>query len=333
MSNDDVDRDSEAEDRPYGARPYGARPYGARPYGARPYGARPYGARPYGARRADDASGHLDPDEWSRDIAEIFCGYSAVVRLGATIVATDNEVWVSAFDVAPDFRNPGSAPAAPGASALQSLRPRDYVLEAGLAVPHAVVRGIEADPDLAHMLKLDLARGLAVRADRAFLGDAAPTLPRGVRATAGQTAPDPDVLKLARTIVRDVRARAREFRCPGWVLSPGALEQLSRLQTADGLVQGAGRSLDTFPLLRLDGADGGTLLGYPFVTSLAEADEEADAGTLYFAADWQEACIGVDPSFVIVDEPAEPVAAGATVIRGSMSLDFLLRRPDGFAWS
>lgn len=321
--------------RPYGARPYGARPYGARPYGARPYGARPYGARPYGARLVDEVSRFLDPDEWSRDIAEIFCAHSAVVRLGATIATTDNEVWVSAFEPRAEFRNPDSPPARPGTtSPSRFLRPRGHVLEAGVEVPDPIVRGMEADPDLAHMLKIDLARSLAERADRAFLGKAG--LPHGVRdEVAAPTARGSDILKLARAIVQGVCASAVEFRCPGWVLSPGALERLSTLQTMTGVDAGSeGRTLDTFGLLRLDGADGGTLLGYPFVTSLAASTKDkGEPGALYFAADWQEACIGVDSSFVIVDAPAKPVGAGTTVIRASMALDFRLRRKNGFAWA
>jgi hypothetical protein len=36
---------------------------------------------------------------------------------------------------------------------------------------------------------------------------------------------------------------------------------------------------------------------------------------------------------VIVDTPAAQEVSGATVIRASMTLDFILRREDGFAWA
>ena len=93
--------------RPYGVRPYGVRPYGVRPYGVRPYGVRPYDVRPYGVRQGEHAEGgFLDPEEWSAEIAEVFCERSAVVRLGATIIPSEGELPVGAFDADADFRVP-----------------------------------------------------------------------------------------------------------------------------------------------------------------------------------------------------------------------------------
>ena len=62
-------------------RPAGMRPAGMRPAGMRPAGMRPAGMRPY-----EDSGGYLDPDEWGSDIGDLFCEYSAVVRMGARLV-------------------------------------------------------------------------------------------------------------------------------------------------------------------------------------------------------------------------------------------------------
>jgi Phage capsid family len=328
--------------KPYGGKPYGGKPYGGKPYGGKPYGGKPYGGKPYGAKRADDDAGFLDPEEWCAEIAELFYEYSAVMRLGASVVSTDSEVWISRFDPIVRLRPAGGAPAAAGRSTTDWLRPSDNVLEAAVAVPNGVVRGIEADSEQAYTLKTDLAYALALGADQAFLSDAG--LPRSLGKKAQKVAGSADPLDTARKVLKAVRASADEFRCPGWVLSPGALERLSTLLTDTGLKKGAGaekRSLDTFAVLRLDGADGGTLLGYPFVVSLAAAgaagnkergkDWKETAGTMYFAADWEEACVGVQPFVVTVDAPAEPAVADSTLIRASMPLDFLLRRDEGFA--
>ncbi len=88
--------------------------------------------------------------------------------------------------------------------------------------------------------------------------------------------------------------------------------------------------MDTFPLLKYDEVDGGTLLGYPFVTSAAATVGNQERA--YFAADWADAWIGLEPSFVTVGaRVAPPTAAGAAqadlVITASMPLDFALRRP------
>src|SRR6187431_1258696 len=102
--------------RPFGGRaeddrPFGGRPYGGRPYGGRPFGGRPFGGRPFGGRQGEEEGRPvLDPDEWSADVAELVCQRSAVIRLGATVVADEYELRAQAIDStprAPDYVKEG----------------------------------------------------------------------------------------------------------------------------------------------------------------------------------------------------------------------------------
>jgi capsid protein len=325
--------------RPYGGRPYGGRPYGGRPYGGRPYGGRPYGGRPYGGRRSAESG--IDIDEWSADVGDIFCERSAVVRLGATLVASEDALPVGAFDAEADFRVPGGAVPAPatvvGGGPAQ-LRPGDWMLEAGIVVEPELRRALAADPELAVVLKVDLADALARRADEAFLQGAGPPGPAGIEANGLPAAAGADLLATGRQVLLTVRpvpaigpppVPAPVFGAPGWVLASNTLDALTVLQTPDGLGEAAGRSLDSYRLLQLDGVDGGQFLGYPFLLSAGAAP-----GNLYFGTDWREALVGIDPSFVSVWVSAEPPPAGdGFVVRASVALDFALRRPNAFAWA
>ena len=126
-------------------------------------------------------------------------------------------------------------------------------------------------------------------------------------------------------MVTDVRGNTHAFRNPGWIFSPDTLDALTRLRTVDGLSasEDDGRSLDSYDLLLLDGLDGGVFLGFPFLVSAAAADN------IFFAADWQEAWIGLEEYFVSVS--AEPVSGDEIVLRASMPVDFALRTAVGFA--
>ena len=114
------------------------------------------------------------------------------------------------------------------------------------------------------------------------------------------------------------------FRNPGWIFSPDTLDALTAVPLA-------GRPLDSYLLLQLDGVDEGVLLGYPFVLSAGAADA-GGANNLYFATDWQDALVGVDPCLVSVHVSTEATPPGrGFVIRASMPLDFALRRVRTFA--
>jgi hypothetical protein len=91
--------------------------------------------------------------------------------------------------------------------------------------------------------------------------------------------------------------------------------------------------LDTYPLLAYDGAGGGTLLGFPFVT--ARVAPSAGAVGVFFACDWQESLIGLDPSTVTVSVRGAP-AVNLAIVSATMPLDCNLRRIPAwlptFAW-
>ena len=195
-----------------------------------------------------------------------------------------------------------------------------------MRVPDALFRHVTANPELAHALKSDLADSLARGADAAFLdGLLSPPPPRV--APAGLK-PTGNLLEKVLFIVGEIRRkRDLDFRSPGWILGARTLDDLtlSVLKVTDDAP-----TRDTFRLLTLDGANGGRLVGLPFVTSGAVAEREP---RIYFAADWGDAWVGVGGRPVTVDTPAEPSVAGEVVIRASMTLDFALRRDDGFAWA
>src|SRR4029453_5552703 len=114
--------------KPYGTKPYGTKPYGTKPYGTKPYGTKPYGTKPYGTKpyAAEDA---LDPAVWSADVAELICERSAVIRLGASIVADDFELQIPRVDATAIYVDPNTPQSVPGQQvAGRILRPLDHQL-------------------------------------------------------------------------------------------------------------------------------------------------------------------------------------------------------------
>ncbi len=351
--------------RPAGMRPAGMRPAGMRPAGMRPAGMRPAGMRPAGMRPAGMRPGGppdeppddwLDPDEWSADLADLVCDRSALIRLGARLVCGDDEINVPVLGgAAPGYlAQPEAMPDdAPRLAAnvqkpearvsFRRLRPRDHELAVKVVLPNRIASDVVADPDLVWALKDDLARALVLAADRAFLhGRTGGPGPVGIANTAplpATRATGPDLLQLVRGMVRDVRAGiVADFRSPGWVLDPRTLGALSTLKTDDGLAgvgAGPAGTLDAgvVRLVVQDGADGGSLLGYPFVVSRAARVEDYGQTRIFFASDWSEAWIGVRSDLVAVDVSTEAnFQTDETVIRAVMHHDFAVRRPGGFVY-
>jgi len=322
--------------KPYGGKPYGGKPYGGKPYGGKPYGGKPYGGKPYGGK--SDVSDPGDWDEWSVDIGELVCERSAVIRQGATLF-TGDELELPALAAAPAYRAPGQPSQAPlpPAQPPPSLRPGAWTLEAVVAVPLTILGVITANPDVAYMLKLDLAESLAQRADATFLaGTAAGGGPPGiadlVARTPGPVAGGGQRLQRLRNLVAAIRA-TEPLRNPGWVLHPAALDAVATFFTRDVVTASTAsgrRSVDTFDIFKYDGADGGMLLGFPFLTSAGAVWRQRPAA--FFSADWEEAWIGFDPSFIRVTFPGAG-AGGAINLTVSMQLDFALRRTSAFAWA
>jgi Phage capsid family len=336
--------------RPYPTRPNGApepalRPYPTRPYPTRPYPTRPYPTRPYPTRAYDwgptdddaDALAYapdstLDPAEWTADVSELFCARSAVIRIGATVVAGVGRIPVPrVIDPAPDYLarpeatseadeepKPQKGSDKPlGRVQVRNLAPGRSELAWKVAVPDDLARELSVQPEPAWALKDDIATNLARRADREFL-QGGPGLPGLLAALAPLPAQEPDAA------VRAILAAIRGLDDPalqyaGWILSSATLDRLA--------VKAAGpRTWDSTMLLTPDGADGGMLLGYPFVVSPAAGD------AIYFSADWSELWIGVEtrPVTVAVSEHAH-FQSDETVIRAVSQHDVVVRRPELFA--
>jgi Phage capsid family len=342
--------------RPAGMRPAGMRPAGMRPAGMRPAGMRPAGMRPAGMRDDDDMPDRLDPDEWSADIAELFCAYSAVIRSGARLLVgkVDLVVPSEALQGVPRYLPPPvasdpstKASAIIGASAValetaakQSratlttgrLRPRDHELTVRLVVRDQVVRALVEHPEAAWALKEDIARALAVRADEAFLhGDDRTLGPNGITDAVPQlAAAGPNTLETVRAMVAALRGVEHPyFRNAGWILAPSTLAALTRVLTVDALHDDPeGASLDSMAsgqLLAQDGADGGILLGYPFIVSSAARER------IFFSSDWSEAWIAADPGLVSIQVSADALfETDETVLRAVAHHDLVVRQPRFF---
>jgi hypothetical protein len=336
-------------------RPAGMRPAGMRPAGMRPAGMRPAGMRPY-----DDADDpYLDADEWSADVAALFCESSAVLRLGASVAFGLHELpfahppVLGRSDYLPepvvvaddDARvvaagQGGAGPAGAGAAAQQAtsglwyrrLNPRSHELVIQMAVRNRLVSTIVEHPEVAWALKRDIASALAFRADEGFLhGDPKDRAPRGIAGMKDTIAPAPagNALDTARDMVSALRSSGARFVNPGWILHPNTLDQLGDELKALPAANDAGQ------LLTYDGADGGTLLGYAYIVSAATDDRTVNPPErMFFASDWTEAWIAAEDPLVTVDVSFDILlASDETVIRAVTQHDFALRAPSAFVYT
>ncbi len=345
--------------RPVGMRPVGMRPVGMRPVGMRPVGMRPVGMRPVGMRdegaEEDAGAGYLDAEEWAADIAALFCEYSAVLRLGANLSFGLTELpypnppvlGVPRYLPVPQDGDgidddADGAVAEAGSQAVakvskdtttqlsyRRLRPKAHELTIQIAVRNRLVRTLVAHPEVAWTLKQDIASALAFRADQGFLhGDGAGHGPHGI-ACIGRTldqAPGKDALETAREMVAKLRGRHRRFSNPGWILHPMTLGHLGAVLRKPPAGNDAGQ------VLTYDGADGGTLLGYPYIVSAATQDGAPDAsGSMFFGSDWSEAWVAVQAPLVSIDVSTDiRLESDETLIRAVTLHDFALRAPAAF---
>ena len=156
--------------KPFGTKPFGAKPFGTKPFGTKPFGTKPFGTKPFGTK--GDDGGSLDPEEWSADIAQLVCERSALIRLGATLVASEpgGSLPTPAFEITAGFRAPGEPePELPESGEAAELRPGEWRLSAAVALSPRVLGALGASPELAYTLKTSLAEELARSADEAFL--------------------------------------------------------------------------------------------------------------------------------------------------------------------
>jgi HK97 family phage major capsid protein len=342
--------------RPGSMRPGSMRPGSMRPGSMRPGSMRPGSMRP-GSMRPDESGdeppdGWLDPDEWSADLADLFYERSAVLRLGGRLVFGEDEINVPTLgEVGPRYLTQpevtGPKNYAPRLAvneekpearlSFRRLKPRDHELGAKVVLPNRLVTDVVADPELAWALKDDLARALVLAADRAFLNGSGGAAPVGIMNTTSvpNGGAEGDLLLLVRLMLQRLRlGGVANFRSPGWVLDPETLNALCVLTSGDGLSQRGSRPALDVGVLRLvaqDGADGGVLLGYPFVVSRAAREQADGPARIFFASDWSEAWIGVRSNLIAIDVSTEAhFQSDETVIRAVMQHDFAVRRPGCF---
>jgi len=326
--------------RPYGTRPYGTRPYGTRPYGTRPYGKRPYGTRPYGTRPDEPAESLLDPSEWSRDVADLFLARSALVRLGCRLVTGDEYIELPAVEAShmpPRYLGSQRHTIAPGVPdvavgerkpaarvSLQRLWPRRYELAWRVLFPDDLTSAPSPHPEVAWAIKHEIARALALCADREFLAGDGNRRPLGI-ARRGQPVPDPGRLGAhLRAMVQSLRDAEQDlFERAGWVLTPHTLDEITMLNAQYPALHPA-------RLVEHDGAGSGLLLGYPFVVSAAARRDGTDR--VFFSSDWGEAWIAAYPGVVKIDVSFDArFERDETVIKAVLLHDFKLRREQVFA--
>jgi hypothetical protein len=346
--------------RPAGMRPAGMRPAGMRPAGMRPAGMRPAGMRPAGMRAYDDAGDpYLDADEWSADVAALFCESSAVLRLGASVAFDLHELpfahppVLGRSDYLPEpvvvedddasvvaAGHGGAGLAGAGAAAQQAtsglwyrrLKPSSHELVIQIAVRNRLVSTIVEHPEVAWALKRDIASALAFRADEGFLrGHPKDRAPRGIASMKDtiKRTPGGNALDTARDMVSALRSSGARFVNPGWVLHPNTLDQLGDVLKALPAANDGGQ------LLTYDGADGGTLLGYAYIVSAATNDPTVNPPErMFFASDWTEAWIAAQDPLVTVDVSSDVLlASDETVIRAVTQHDFALRAPSAFVYT
>jgi hypothetical protein len=323
--------------RPAGMRPAGMRPAGMRPAGMRPAGMRPAGMRPAGMRPYDECTDYLDPEEWSADVAALFCEYSAVLRLGGRLVFDATELPISAWPmpnaqyvpeslaidrdevvdqaVAAHKLDENEAAVArmrgPAQTTLfyRRLQPRSHELTVRIVMRNRLVRSLLQHPELAWSLKQDVAYALARSADAGFLhgdpeDDAEPGEVRGIRHTGraiAQAGAGADVLQAARAMVSRLRrSRGIRFDNGGWVLHPSTLDALTTTLTGDGQKKKAARAAGE----SLDAIGSGRLL----------ANDGTDGGVL------------LGYPFVVTEAAADDPAADPRASRMYFSSDW------GAAW-
>jgi hypothetical protein len=332
------------------------RPAGMRPAGMRPAGMRPAGMRPY-----EDSGGYVDPDEWGSDIGDLFCEYSAVVRMGARLVFNltdlplpsspmqDGSTYVpepvtvdpnvapaQALQAAAAKSSAGGKNAIPGLPAettttvlfRRRLRPKAHELTVQVGMRNPLVQSVVDHPDVAWALKQDIAYALAFRADQGFLhGHRGDDAPCGITDFEGAVPhpPGENPVETARAMVTELRDAGAHFVSPGWILHPATLDDLS------SELEGLGATA-AGPLLTCDGTDGGTLLGYPYVLSAAPDPARQDPPPMYFSSDWSAAWIGAGCPLVTVDVSPDAglFARDALIIRAVTHHDFSLRSPECF---
>jgi HK97 family phage major capsid protein len=287
--------------------------------------------RPIPAGRGDQLAGVLEPAQWGAVVSTLLFERSALLRLGARLIAADQKVPLLTIDRSTADYVESRNPLPEGSDGDAGLNPTAYKLGAVLRLSSERFGAAMDNSESIGPLLEDLAEALALRADGAFLVGTGRNEPRGIANRVDEGVHDEpldaDRLAAAREMLAELRGRADVvFRNPGWVLHPRILEDLGKIKLPNGNPLGAS------PLLQGDGSDGGLLLGYAFVTS--EAASKNGSPAMFFSADWSEAWIAADRWLAAVDiSSSTAFGTDELLVRAVTRHDFTLRRPRFFAFS
>lgn len=298
------------------------------------------------------AGGYLVPIETAEEIVRLIRARSAVMRLGPRIVPVKKELDVAGIAsgaTAYYISENAAIPTSEETFSLSALlRPRE--LAALVPISNRLLRDAALNPDVEQVIREDIAEVLALRSDLAFLrGSGAANEPLGVKGTPGLTAA-PNLGANGRTptfddlkdVVAALRTANAPFRRPGWAFHPRTINTLDKIK------DGQGRYLADAGLLTFDATGGGgSLLGFPFVTSTQipaniTTGTSTDTTEVYFSSDWVEAWVGEEQALTIdVSAEATYDSGGGVfvsafqnrqhVFRAVTTHDFALRRPALFS--
>jgi HK97 family phage major capsid protein len=305
------------------------------------------------AEGTGSAGGFLVEQEVADEVLRLIRARSSVMRMGVRVVPVRKELALTSVSsgAAAYYGLEGAhiAPSEMTFSQQVLLQPKG--LAALVPVSNRLLRDARDTPDAADVITEDLAEIMALRADLAFLqGTGTAAEPLGIKNKPGITA-GPSLGANGRALtfddLKNIVAAAREvggsFLNPGWVLAPRTLSSIERIKDADGHYLG-----DEAGLLSYDArGGGGTLLGFPFVTSkqvptTLTTGTSTDTSYLIFSSDWQEAWVGEEQDFTLErsTEAAYTTDGGTTwvsafqaqqtLFRCTMHHDIALRRPGFF---
>lgn len=299
------------------------------------------------------AGGYLVPVEVAAEVLTLLRARSAVNRLGPTTIHVEKELDITSISsgaTAYWTAENAQIPVSEQTFASQVLlRPKD--LASLVPVSNRLLRDAVGAPDIERVIREDLAEVMALREDLAYVqGTGTGGEPLGIRNTPGTTAgpsfgangrsPSFDDLK---AMVASVRALNAPFRRPGWLFNPRLLSTLETVKDTTG------RYLADAGLLEFDAiGGGGTLLGFPFVTTSqipigVTTGSSSDTSYIVFSSDWQEAYIGENLGLTIEVSAEASYWDGAawvsafqnrqSLFRSVRTVDFALRRPQLFVIS
>jgi HK97 family phage major capsid protein len=289
------------------------------------------------AEGTGSAGGYLVPEEIAGEVLTLLRARSAVMRLGPRIVPVKKELRIVSLTegATADYVEENEPISVSEQTFAQAPLLRPKQLAALVPVSNRLLRDATQNPDADQVIREDLAEVLAMRADLAFLrGTGTDPEPRGIRNVAGLT-PGPDLGNNGATptfddlkdTVANLRAIDGPFRRPGWIFNPRLLSTLEKVKDS------AGRYLADAGLLTFDPTGGGgTLLGYPFVTTTQipiglTVGTSDDTTELYFSSDWQECWIGDNQQLTIeVSAEASYTTDGGTTWRSAFQSDQTLFR-------